>query len=63
MSEQRDVTALPLREPEGKIPWGVLDMARFALEVARPDTKEGGVVRREVDVALHYLEKIGARLP
>jgi len=50
------------RLEEGRIPWGALDLARFALEAARPDTKDDGAVRAKVDEAIHYLDKAGAKL-
>lgn len=62
-SDARTPDAATEREKEGRIPWGALDLARFALEAARPDTREGGPVRAKVDEAIHYLDRAGARLP
>jgi hypothetical protein len=61
-SGRRTDAAAQDRPKEGRIPWGALDIARLALEAARPDTKEGGAVRAKVDEAIHYLDKAGANL-
>lgn len=57
-----ELSAAQGRPKEGRIPWGALDLARLALEAARPDTKEDGAVRTKVDEAIHYLDRAGAKL-